>query len=127
MSTTDVLKTEITGSVLKLLTFFHDKYDRDHSLNYTLEECLIAGVQAKQRSKEYSEQTNNRKKFEREIAADPTVILHPDKMLRLCKKYGIAWSNGKLEEAVQAEAQKMQDEEEEAATAPQTQPIAKVG
>jgi hypothetical protein len=107
----DTLKADINGAVLKLLMNFHDKYDKDHSLLYTLEECLVAGIQAKQRSKEYSIDTQNRKKFERELAADPSVILHPDKMLRLCKKYGIAWSNGKLEEQVQAAAESMMEEE----------------
>ena len=123
MSTNDVLKIELSGAVLRLLTHFHDKYDKDHSLNYTMEECLVAGIQAKQRSKDYSVETQNRKKFEKELAADPSVILHPDKMLRLCKKYGIAWSNGRLEEQVQAAASDMLEEQ----TAPAATPIAKVG
>ena len=118
MNANDVLKADVTGAVLRLLMNYHDRYDRDHSLLYTLEECLVAGIQAKQRSKDYSVETQNRKRFERELAADPSVILHPDKMLRLCKKYGIAWSNGKLEEAVQAEAEKMM-EEQTAPAAPQ--------
>lgn len=125
MSETNTLQCNITGSVLKLLQNFHDRWDRDHSLNYTLEDCLVAGIEAKRRSKEYSVETQNRKKFEKEIATDPSVILHPDRMLSLMKKYGIGASNSKLESQVVTAAEQMQKDREaqelaelEKATAP---------
>src|SRR6266571_7318978 len=121
----DTLTVEITGSQLRLLQLFHDKYDKDHSLTYTFEECLVAGIDAKRRSKEYSEKTQNQKRFEKEIASDPSIVLHPDRMLKLMKKYRIGSSNEQLEEQVMEAAGKMQAEQEaeelkrlEAATAP---------
>lgn len=118
MSETNTLQVTISGAQLRLLQLFHDKYDREHSLTYTFEECLVAGIQAKQRSKDYSVETQNRKKFEKEIASNPSAILNPAEMLRLMKKYGIGSSNTKLEEQVMEAAQKLQDEAEEKATAP---------
>lgn len=114
----DTLTVEITGSQLRLLQYFHDRYDKDHSLTYTFEECLVAGIEAKRRSKEYSEKSQNTKKYEKEVAADPSIILHPDRMLALMKKYGIGSSNTKLEEQVMDAARKLQEEQEEAATKP---------
>lgn len=111
MSETNVLQATFTGAVLKMLQFFHDKWDKEHSLQYTLEDCLVAGINAKQRSKEYSVATENRKRFEREIASDPSVILDPVRMLRLCKKYGIGSANQQFENQVL-----------EAATKPAAQP-----
>jgi hypothetical protein len=96
----DVLQINLSGSVLKLVENFHQTWDKEHSLNYTIEDCLVAGVEAKRRSKEYSEATNNRKKFEKEIATDPSIILNPSKMLDLMKKYKIGSSNSKLEDQV---------------------------
>jgi hypothetical protein len=123
------LQVTISGAQLALLQYYHDRYDNDHSLTYTFEECLVAGIEAKKRSKEYSEQTNNRKKFEKEIAANPAIVLQPDQMLKLMKKYGIGSSNTKLEDQVMAAAEKMQAEAEaeelaklEAATKPTTEP-----
>lgn len=113
----EVLQVTISGAQLALLQFFHDRYDRDHSLTYTFEECLVAGIEAKRRSKEYSEATNNRKKFEKEIAADPTVVLQPVKMLALMKKYGIGASNEKLEEQVITAAENLAKAAEEAEAA----------
>lgn len=110
----DSLNVNISGAQLALLQYYHDRYDRDHSLTYTFEECLVAGIEAKKRSKEYSEQTNNRKKFEKEIAANPAIVLKPDQMLALMKKYGIGSSNAKLEEQVLEAAEAM----EEATTKP---------
>lgn len=114
----NALEVTISGAQLALLQYYHDKYDREHSLTYTFEECLVAGIEAKKRSKEYSEQTNNRKKFEKEIAANPAVVLNPVEMLKLMKKYGIGSSNSKLEEQVIAAAEKLEEAQLEAATKP---------
>jgi uncharacterized protein YneF (UPF0154 family) len=114
----DTLQVTISGAQLALLQYFHDRYDRDHSLTYTFEECLVAGIEAKKRSKEYSEATNNRKKFEKEIAANPGIVLKPVEMLALMKKYGIGSSNAKLEEQVMEAAEKLEEAELEKATAP---------
>lgn len=116
----ETLSVNISGAQLALLQYYHDKYDRDHSLTFTFEECLVAGIEAKKRSKEYSEQTNNRKKFEKEIAANPSVVLNPVAMLGLMKKYGIGSSNTQLEAQVLAAADKLAEAELEAATKPQT-------
>lgn len=103
--TNDVLECTVEGSVLKLLKYFHDKYDREHSLNYTFEECLVAGIQAKQRSKEYSEETQNRKKFERALASDPSVITDPERMKKLCAKFGIGGTRVASFVVVESEAE----------------------
>src|SRR6478735_7165659 len=116
----ETLAVTISGAQLALLQYYHDRYDRDHSLTYTFEECLVAGIEAKKRSKEYSEQTNNRKKFEKEIAANPSVVLNPVAMLGLMKKYGIGSSNTKLEEQVMEAAERLEEQQLEAATKPQT-------
>lgn len=89
IGTTQLKDVELTGAIVKLLIVFNQTHDKDHSLQYTLEECLLAGITAKNRSKEYSEATQNRKKFEKEIAADPTVVLDPERMAKLCRKFGI--------------------------------------
>lgn len=133
MAELQVLEVKISGAQLALLQYFHDKYDRDHSLTYTFEECLVAGIEAKKRSKEYSEQTNNRKKFEKEIAANPAIVLNPAGMLNLMKKYGIGSSNTQLEAQVVSAAEAMAKAAEaeaeelaklEAATKPsETKPI----
>lgn len=107
----DVLSTEITGALLVLLQSYHDRWDKDHSLRYTLEDCLLAGVQAKKRSKEYSAATENRKRFEREIAANPAIVMDPAAMIKLCRKYGIGASSD-------ATIQKFGELEEEIETAP---------
>jgi hypothetical protein len=114
----DTLQVSISGAQLALLRYYHDRYDRDHSLTYTFEECLVAGIEAKKRSKEYSEATLNRKKFEKEIAANPAIVLKPDQMLKLMQKYGIGSSNANLEKQVLEAAEKMEEAELEKATAP---------
>lgn len=114
MAEQNALVVTITGAQLALLQYYHDTYDRDHSLTYTFEECLVAGIEAKKRSKEYSEQTNNRKKFEKEIATNPGVVLNPAAMLQLMKKYKIGHSNTQLEKQVMAAAEKLQKEAEAA-------------
>ncbi len=96
----DALELKLTGSVLKLAQNFRQRWDKDHSLTYVIEDAIVAGLEAKRRSKEYSEKNQNQKKFEKEIATDPQIILHPDKMLTLMKKYGFGASNTKLEEQV---------------------------
>ena len=80
--------TEIEGAVLVLLKSFHDRYDKTHSLQFTLEDCLVTGITAKQRSKDYSEKIRDDKEFKRQLAADPTIMLDFDKFLRLQLKYG---------------------------------------
>lgn len=115
----DTLAVTISGAQLALLQYYHDRYDRDHSLTYTFEECLVAGIEAKKRSKEYSEQTNNRKKFEKEIAQNPGIVLKPIEMLALMKKYGIGSSNTKLEEQVMEAAERLEEAQLEEATKPQ--------
>jgi hypothetical protein len=105
------MTVEISGAQLRLLQYFHDKYDKDHSLTYTFEECLVAGIKAKTASKTYSETTRNEKKFHAEIASDPSIILHPDRMLKVMRKYGIGSSNAKLEDQVQDAASKMLEEQ----------------
>lgn len=117
----NALAVTISGAQLALLQFYHDRYDRDHSLTYTFEECLVAGIEAKKRSKEYSEATNNRKRFEKEIASNPAVVLNPVEMLKLMKKYGIGSSNSKLEQQVMEAAEKLEEAQLEAATKPADQ------
>lgn len=106
-ATSNALQHTFTGAVLALLINFNNTWDKGHSLGFTLEECLIAGIEAKRRSKEYSEATQNRKKYEKELMADPTVVLRPTDMLRLMKKYGIGASNANLESQVIAAAEQM--------------------
>jgi hypothetical protein len=96
----EALNISLNGAVLFLLKSFHDTYDKDHSLEYTLEECLLQGIKAKKASKEYSQETNNRKKFEKEIATDPSIIMDQKRMAALCKKYGIGASNAKMNEVL---------------------------
>lgn len=102
----NVLHIELQGAVLKLAQNFHDRWDKEHSLAYTIEDCLVAGIEAKRRSKEYSEETRNRKAFEKELGADPTIVLRPADMLKLCKKFGIGYSNAGFEQKIMEQAEK---------------------
>jgi hypothetical protein len=83
------LTVTLEGAVIAALRAYAAKYDTQHSIQYVLEDCLTAGVDAKMRSKKYSEETRNRKDFEKAIAADPTVVLDAARMMKLCVKYGI--------------------------------------
>ena len=109
-SVSNTLEVALSGAVLRLLQLFHDKYDREHSLTYTMEECLLYGIKAKSASKEYSVETQNRKKYDKELAADTSIIFHPDRMFALMKKYGIGHSNANLEKQVMEAAEKLQKE-----------------
>lgn len=80
---------ELQGAVVALLIAYNGTHDKDHSIQYTLEDALTRGIEAMGRSKKHSAETQNRKKFEAEIGADPTVVLDPERMARLCRKYGI--------------------------------------
>jgi len=114
---------KISGALLALLQYYHQKYEDKRSLQYVIEDCLQAGVDAKRRSKEYSEKTENRKRFEKAIASDPTVVLRPADMLTLMKKYGIGSSNANLEKQVMEAAEAIAEAELEKATAPTPAPV----
>lgn len=94
------LDVSLTGAILTLLINFQQRYDQGHSLEYVLEDCLLTGITAKQRSKDYSEQTNNRKLFEKAIQNDPMIVMRPKDMARLMQKYKIGASNAKATEAM---------------------------
>jgi hypothetical protein len=89
LKATDIVQFNLTGALLMLIANYHEQYDPTHSLEFVIEECLLAGVQAKQRSKDYSEQTRNRKDFEKAIATDPLIVLDPKRMTALMRKYKI--------------------------------------
>lgn len=87
MNANDVKQFNLMGALLALAIQYQQQYEPTRSLDWVIEESLIAGLAAKKRSKEYSEQTKNDKDFRKAIQADPLVVLDPKKMTALLVKY----------------------------------------
>jgi hypothetical protein len=77
----------LSGALLALAIQYQQMYEPTRSLDWVIEESLVAGLAAKKRSKDYSEQTKNDKAFRAAIQADPLVVLDPKKMTALLVKY----------------------------------------
>lgn len=88
------LQLNLSPSIVALLMAYQKKWDNRHSLEYIAEECILTGVVAKDRSKQYSEETYNSKQFTAAIAADPSIVADPVRMAALAKKYKVGASKG---------------------------------
>ena len=79
----------LEGGVIAQVRLFQQAWDKDHSLQYVIEECLQAGVEAKRRSKEYSLQSRNRKAFDEAVSRDPSIMARPEDLVKLMQKHRI--------------------------------------
>lgn len=92
-------ETEITGAELVLLLRYQQDWEPQSSTQYILESALVAGLEAKRRSKEYSRDQRNLKEFNKAVMRDPSVMLDEKRRNALMTKYRI----GATRSDVQAE------------------------
>jgi len=88
------LEVNPSPALVALLIAYQQKYEPRKSLQFIAEECIMTGLTAKDRSKQYSEETQNARKFQQVLADHPEYITDPVKMAELAKKFRIGASKG---------------------------------
>ena len=81
-------------ALVALLMAYQKRWEPNKSLEFIAEECILAGVTAKDRSKQYSEETQNSRAFQKVLSDHPEYITDPEKMASLAKKFRIGSSKG---------------------------------
>lgn len=96
MSTNNKFALTVNPSpaLVALLLAYQEKWEPRKSLTYIAEECILAGLTAKDRSKQYSEETQNARRFQQVLAEHPEYIMDAAKMQELAKKFRIGASKG---------------------------------
>lgn len=81
-------------ALVALLIAYQKKWEPRKSLEFIAEECIMTGLTTKDRSKQYSEETQNAKGFRDALAEHPEYITDPEKMAQLAKKFRVGSSKG---------------------------------
>lgn len=79
----------LSGAILSTLISIQQEDERGRSLQYWAEETLVTGCKAIRRSREYAEETRNRKEFARQVELHPEVLGNLASMQALMRKYRI--------------------------------------
>jgi hypothetical protein len=95
-------ETEITGAELVLLLRYQQDWEPQSSTQYILESALVAGLEAKRRSKEYSRDQRNLKEFNKAVMRDPSVMLDEKRRNALMTKYRIGATRSDVQSEIEA-------------------------